>query len=62
MSRTCSFRRASGTVAGILTDFYHIPRKNLSTQGYGAQFPQKLIQWALERSNRRVVIRRVTPS
>ena len=50
----------AATVAGILTDFYHIPPENLATQGYGAQF-LKVQTTAPERLNRRVVIRRITP-
>jgi len=50
----------AATVAGILTDFYHIPPENLATQGYGERF-LKVQTDGPERLNRRVTIRRITP-
>jgi len=49
----------AATVAGILTDAYHIPPENLATQGYGAQF-LKVQTSGPERLNRRVTVRRIT--
>ena len=49
----------AATVAGILTDAYHIPPENLATQGYGAQF-LKVETNGPERLNRRVTVRRIT--
>ena len=50
----------AGTVAQILTDFYHIPPENLATQGYGERY-LKVQTDGPERLNRRVTIRRITP-
>ncbi|MBO0758136.1 MAG: OmpA family protein [Bradyrhizobiaceae bacterium] len=54
-----SDRRAE-TVAVVLTEQFHIPPENLSTQGYGSQF-LKIQTPGPERQNRRVAVRRVTP-
>jgi outer membrane protein OmpA-like peptidoglycan-associated protein len=48
------------TVAVVLTEQFHIPAENLSTQGYGSQFLKIPTQEA-ERQNRRVAVRRITP-
>lgn len=56
---TLSDRRAE-TVATILTERFHIPAENLTTQGYGEQY-LKINTQAPERENRRVTIRRITP-
>jgi outer membrane protein OmpA-like peptidoglycan-associated protein len=54
-----SDRRAE-TVAVVLTEQFHVPPENLSTQGYGSQF-LKIQTPAPERQNRRVAVRRITP-
>jgi outer membrane protein OmpA-like peptidoglycan-associated protein len=54
-----SDRRAE-TVAVVLTEQFHVPAENLSTQGYGSQFLKIPTQEA-ERQNRRVAVRRITP-
>jgi len=53
-----SDRRAQ-SVAEILTRDFGVPPENLTTQGYGAQYPKVQSQGA-ERRNRRVVVRRIT--
>ena len=53
-----SDRRAQA-VAEILTKDFGVPPENLTTQGYGAQYPKVQTQGA-ERRNRRVVVRRIT--
>lgn len=54
-----SDRRAE-TVAIVLTQQFRVPAENLSTQGYGEQYP--LVPTAgPEPANRRVSIRRITP-
>nr|HMN70580.1 OmpA family protein [Rhodoblastus sp.] len=53
-----SDRRAQ-SVAEILTRNFGVPPENLTTQGYGAQYPKVQTQGA-ERRNRRVVVRRIT--
>ena len=50
----------AGPVAQDLTDIYHIPPENLTTQGYGERF-LKVQTDGPERLNRRVTIRRITP-
>jgi outer membrane protein OmpA-like peptidoglycan-associated protein len=54
-----SDRRAE-TVAVVLTEQFHVPAENLSTQGYGSQF-LKIPTMEAERQNRRVAVRRITP-
>jgi len=54
-----SDRRAE-TVAVVLTEQFHVPAENLSTQGYGSQF-LKIPTPEPERQNRRVAVRRITP-
>jgi outer membrane protein OmpA-like peptidoglycan-associated protein len=53
-----SDRRAQ-SVAAILTQNFNIPPENLTTQGYGEQYPKVQSQGA-SRENRRVTMRRVT--
>ncbi|MFO1168150.1 MAG: OmpA family protein [Rhodoblastus sp.] len=53
-----SDRRAQ-SVAEILTKNFGVPPENLTTQGYGAQYP-KVQTDGPERRNRRVVVRRIT--
>ncbi|MCA0317672.1 MAG: OmpA family protein [Proteobacteria bacterium] len=53
-----SDRRAQ-SVAAILTQNFNIPPENLTTQGYGEQYPKVQTQGA-SRENRRVTLRRVT--
>jgi outer membrane protein OmpA-like peptidoglycan-associated protein len=53
-----SDRRAQ-SVAAILTQNFNIPPENLTTQGYGEQYPKVQTQGA-SRENRRVTMRRVT--
>lgn len=54
-----SDRRAQ-SVAEILTRDFGIPAENLTTQGYGEQYPKVQTQDAA-RENRRVTLRRITP-
>jgi OmpA-OmpF porin, OOP family len=54
-----SDRRAE-EVAEILTQEFGIPPENLTTQGYGEQYP-KVPTAGPERLNRRVTVRRITP-
>ncbi len=54
-----SDRRAE-EVADILTQEFGIPPENLTTQGYGEQYP-KVPTAGPERLNRRVTVRRITP-
>jgi OmpA-OmpF porin, OOP family len=54
-----SDRRAE-EVASILTQEFGIPPENLTTQGYGEQYP-KVPTAGPERLNRRVTVRRITP-
>lgn len=54
-----SDRRAQA-VAAILTKDYGVPPENLTTQGYGKQYPKEKTQEA-SRINRRVTVRRITP-
>ena len=54
-----SDRRAEA-VAEILTQDFGIPPENLTTQGYGEQYP-KINTQAPERRNRRVTVFRATP-
>jgi outer membrane protein OmpA-like peptidoglycan-associated protein len=54
-----SDRRAE-SVALALTERFHIPPENLTTQGYGEQY-LKVQTDAAERQNRRVAVRRITP-
>jgi len=53
-----SDRRAQ-SVAETLTKNFGVPPENLTTQGYGAQYP-KVQTEGPERRNRRVVVRRIT--
>lgn len=53
-----SDRRAQ-SIAAVLTQSYNIPPENLTTQGYGEQFPRVQTQGP-SRENRRVTLRRVT--
>ncbi|HEV7325714.1 MAG TPA: OmpA family protein [Bosea sp. (in: a-proteobacteria)] len=54
-----SDRRAQ-SVAEILTRDFGIPAENLTTQGYGEQYPKVQTQGD-SRENRRVTLRRITP-
>lgn len=54
-----SDRRAQ-SVAAILTRSFGIPAENLTTQGYGEQYP-KVETDGPEQANRRVTMRRITP-
>jgi outer membrane protein OmpA-like peptidoglycan-associated protein len=54
-----SDRRAE-SVAYVLTEQFQVPAENLTTQGYGAQYPKVQTDGA-ERRNRRVSILRITP-
>ena len=54
-----SDRRAQ-SVAEILTRDFQIPPENLTTQGYGEQYPKVQTQGP-SRENRRVTLRRITP-
>jgi outer membrane protein OmpA-like peptidoglycan-associated protein len=54
-----SDRRAE-SVARLLSDAFQIPPENLTTQGYGEQYP-KVQTEGPERRNRRVAVRRITP-
>lgn len=54
-----SDRRAQ-SVAEILTKDFGVPPENLTTQGYGEQYPKVNTQDA-SRENRRVTLRRITP-
>ena len=56
---TLSDRRAEA-VAEILTQEFDIPPENLTTQGYGEQYP-KVDTDGASRLNRRVAVRRITP-
>ena len=52
--------RRAAEVAEILTQEFGIPPENLTTQGYGEQYP-KVPTAGPERLNRRVTVRRITP-
>ena len=52
--------RRAASVAGILSDYFGIPRDALISQGYGKRF-LKVPTEAPERQNRRVTIRNITP-
>jgi outer membrane protein OmpA-like peptidoglycan-associated protein len=54
-----SDRRAE-SAALALTERFHIPPENLTTQGYGEQYLKVQADGA-ERQNRRVTVRRITP-
>lgn len=54
-----SDRRAQ-SVAAILSKDFGVPPENLTTQGYGEQYPKAQIQGP-SRENRRVTLRRITP-
>jgi outer membrane protein OmpA-like peptidoglycan-associated protein len=54
-----SDRRAQ-SVAAVLTRDFQIPPENLTTQGYGSQYP-KVQTAGAARENRRVTLRRITP-
>jgi outer membrane protein OmpA-like peptidoglycan-associated protein len=54
-----SDRRAE-SVALVLSQQFGVPPENLTTQGYGAQYP-KIPTPGPERANRRVTVRRITP-
>ena len=54
-----SDRRAQ-SVATILTRDFAVPAENLTTQGYGEQYPKVQVQGP-SRENRRVTVRRITP-
>lgn len=54
-----SDRRAQ-SVATILTQTFSVPPENLTTQGYGSQYP-KVQTSGPSRENRRVTVRRITP-
>jgi outer membrane protein OmpA-like peptidoglycan-associated protein len=54
-----SDRRAE-SVALVLTQQFQVPAENLTTQGYGEQYPKVQTDGA-ERQNRRVTMRRITP-
>ena len=54
-----SDRRAQA-VAAILTRDFGVPPENLTTQGYGAQYPKEKTDGD-SRVNRRVTVRRITP-
>ncbi|CEJ14970.1 putative outer membrane lipoprotein [bacterium YEK0313] len=53
-----SDRRAQ-SVATILTRDFNVPPENLTSQGYGSQYPKVQTQGA-SRENRRVTVRRIT--
>lgn len=53
-----SDRRAQ-SVAAILTQTFNVPPENLTTQGYGSQYPKVQTQGP-SRENRRVTVRRIT--
>ena len=44
----------------MLTQQFNVPPENLSTQGYGEQYP-KVPTDGPEEANRRVSVRRITP-
>ena len=44
----------------MLTEQFQVPAENLTSQGYGEQYP-KLRTEGAERQNRRVTLRRITP-
>lgn len=52
--------RRAAAVAGILSDYFDIPRDALVSQGYGERY-LKVPTEAPERQNRRVTIRNITP-
>jgi outer membrane protein OmpA-like peptidoglycan-associated protein len=52
--------RRAAAVAGILADYFDIPRDALVSQGYGERY-LKIPTEAPERQNRRVTIRNITP-
>ena len=52
--------RRAASVAGILSDYFDIPREALVSQGYGERY-LKIPTEAPERQNRRVTIRNITP-
>lgn len=52
--------RRAASVAGILSDYFDIPRDALISQGYGERYP-KIPTDGPERQNRRVTIRNITP-
>ncbi|WP_336799924.1 OmpA family protein [Kaistia sp. MMO-174] len=52
--------RRAAAVAGILSDYFDIPRDALVSQGYGKRY-LKIPTDAPERQNRRVTIRNITP-
>jgi outer membrane protein OmpA-like peptidoglycan-associated protein len=54
-----SDRRAQAAAA-VLTRDFGVPPENLTTQGYGSQYP-KIDTDGASRENRRVTIRRITP-
>ena len=54
-----SDRRAE-SAAALLTQQFHVPEENLTSQGYGEQY-LKIPTDGPERRNRRVTIRRITP-
>ncbi|OBS50564.1 OmpA family protein [Methylosinus sp. 3S-1] len=54
-----SDRRAQ-SVATLLTRDFDVPAENLTTQGYGEQYPKVDVQGP-SRENRRVTVRRITP-
>ncbi|BBK32888.1 outer membrane protein OmpA-like peptidoglycan-associated protein [Stella humosa] len=54
-----SDRRAE-EIAIVLTERFGVPPENLTTQGYGEQFPKVAVDGP-ERENRRVAVRRITP-
>lgn len=54
-----SDRRAQ-TVATLLTQEFHVPPENLTTQGYGQQYPKEQTNGP-SRINRRVTVQRITP-
>lgn len=54
-----SDRRAEA-VAEVLTEQFEVPPENLTTQGYGEEFPRINVEGAV-RENRRVTVRRITP-
>jgi outer membrane protein OmpA-like peptidoglycan-associated protein len=54
-----SDRRAQ-SVAALLTREFKVPPENLTTQGYGQQYPKEQTTGP-SRINRRVIVQRITP-
>jgi outer membrane protein OmpA-like peptidoglycan-associated protein len=52
--------RRTESVEEVLSETFNVPPENLTTQGYGEQFP-KIETEAPEEAKRRVAVRRITP-